>query len=148
MTPVKVEWGKAVTTYPLRGRIETKDETGKPNGWLLAVWNVTEGLPDAYRPDQVYVTAIAPGARKGPHLHKSRTGLFTCIVGDAYLIARISEGVYIRVSLRGQLVRVEPGIPAQLCNDSDSEAVIINMPCPAWQAHAPDEWPVTDWRPE
>ena len=95
----------------------------------------------------MYVTAIAPGATKGPHLHKVRTGLFTCIVGEAHLIARLSDGVYSRVSLVGQLVRVEPGIAAQLVNDTDSEAIIINMPSPSWQEHAPDEWPVTDWRP-
>jgi hypothetical protein len=136
-----------ISTYPLRAPIATKDAEGHSNGWVLPVWNVTEGLPDGYRPDQVYITAIAPGCTKGPHLHKVRTGLFTCIVGEAYLIARIADGVYTRVSLNGQLVRVEPGIPAQLVNESSGEAVVLNMPSPAWRADAPDDWPVEDWRP-
>jgi dTDP-4-dehydrorhamnose 3,5-epimerase-like enzyme len=136
-----------ITVYPLKGRIPTKDGTGEPNGWLQAVWSAADPLPDGYRPDQVYVTAIAPGATKGPHLHKCRTGLFTCIAGSAFLRARLSDGVYTSVSLDGQLVRVEPGIAAQLVNDTDSEAIIINMPSPSWQEHAPDEWPVEGWKP-
>ena len=82
-----------ITVYPLKGRIPTKDGAGEPNGWLIPVWSAANPLPDAYRPDQVYVTAIAPRATKGPHLHKVRTGLFTCIAGEAYLIARPSDGV-------------------------------------------------------
>ena len=136
-----------ITVYPLKGRIPTKDGAGEPNGWVSPLWSAAYPLPDGYRPDQVYITVIAPGARKGPHLHKVRTGLFTCIVGEAHLIARLSDGVYSRVSLVGQLVRVEPGIAAQLVNDTDSEAIIVNMPSPSWQEHAPDEWPVSDWRP-
>ena len=42
-------------------------------------------------------------------------------------------------------VVVHPGTAAALYNDTDEEALVINMPSPAWSKEAPDEWPVEGW---
>jgi dTDP-4-dehydrorhamnose 3,5-epimerase-like enzyme len=135
---------ETISAEPLPERIVTKTKNEILNGWLQPVWNSR----DSYMTfAQIYVTAIAPGCAKGPHLHKIRAGRFTCITGNAHVIARLSPGVYAKVSLMGQIVRIPPGVPAQLVNDGDGEAVIINMPNVAYDPANPDEWPVEDWNP-
>ena len=129
-------------------RIPTTDEDGIPNGYVVTVWNANE-RPEL-RPDQVYVTAIAPHSHKGPHLHKVRRGMFCCIKGNVRLVTRAGK-VYSSVTIgedRKYPVAVIPaGVPACIYNDSDTEALVLNMPSPAWSADALDEWPVEDWNP-
>jgi quercetin dioxygenase-like cupin family protein len=129
-------------------RIETKDEAGKPNGYVITIWNERED--DIVPPAQVYVTAIAPGCRKGPHLHMKRRGLFTCIKGNVKIITRNPEGTY-RVHHSGEThnyrrVEVPPGTVAALYNEGTEDALVINMPTPAWAKDDQDEWPVKGWR--
>lgn len=134
-------------------RIETKDNQGKPNGYVLTLWNIHE---QAWTPDQVYLTVIAPGCSKGPHLHKKRCGRFLCIQGNVTIIMRRynhpqAEGLYYRYRTGEEhgyaLVEVPPGTPVQLVNDGDEPAFVINMPSPAWRRDEPDEWPVENWNP-
>lgn len=126
-------------------KIETKDTAGVPNGWLLPVWNSGE-RPDL-RPDQVYVTAIAPGCRKGPHLHMKRRGMFACVAGSVRIV--YVDSVNKRWS--AELVPgsapfvVNPGSPCALYNFGETEALVINMPSPAWSKEQPDDWPVEFW---
>ncbi len=149
-------------------RIETFDEQHQPNGYVILCWNALEQPGE--RPDQVYVTAIAPGCHKGPHLHKVRCGRFICIKGNVAVIKRYplhgersnrppaTEGLYVgqsgkygyRVEHSGEtrghnLITVEPGIAALIQNIGPEEALVINMPTPAWSKEQPDEWPVEDW---
>jgi dTDP-4-dehydrorhamnose 3,5-epimerase-like enzyme len=127
-------------------KIQTFDAAGKPNGYLIPIWNFTE---DDYRlPEQVYLTVVAPHSIKGPHLHKKRRGLFCCIRGNIRIRKKTKFGY--RELHSGEdndyrLIHVNPGEPAAICNDGDEEALVINMPSPAWSADDPDEWPVEDW---
>lgn len=121
-------------------RIPTKDAQGNPNGWLLPVWNIHEGPSIS----QVYITAIAEGAVKGPHLHMKRRGLFRVIQGDVLLVIRTDNG-YLRVPLEDECVAVPPGMPAALYNVGKGEAMVINMPKPAWRKNDQDEWLVDGW---
>lgn len=164
-------------------KIPTKDDTGKPNGYVVPIWNANE-RPDL-RPDQVYLTAVAPHSQKGPHLHKVRRGMFCCIKGNVRIVTRSESsgaehrfegllsgiadrpctrcgapdrdpihrrGVRVYSSLMtGEahdhaLICVPPGVAACIYNDSDEEALVLNMPSPAWRADAQDEWPVEDWK--
>ncbi len=133
-----------VFTHP---RFITQNPKGKPNGWLVPIFNVHESpIEEAQFPQQVYLTVIAPGEIKGPHLHYSRWGLFTCIKGDARIVVR-EEGRY-EAYLTGEshgfaTVQVPAGIPAALQNIGEEEAYMLNMPSPAWQPDAPDEHPVS-----
>lgn len=128
-------------------RIPTKNASGEPNGWVLPIWNCRES---EYRPDQVYLTAIAPGYSKGPHLHKTRTGYFACISGRVHVTLRNGdqyETYRLGLYNANEPLRVPPGVACELRNVGDKEAVLINMPSPSWSAEEPDEWPVEDWNP-
>lgn len=129
-------------------KIETKDSDGKVNGWLIPLWNALE-RPDL-RPEQVYVTAIAPRSRKGPHLHMKREGRFYVISGEVLMRGRYADGSYGEAVLgAGRVVKTFIalcGNPCALYNYGDTEALVINMPSPAWSAEDPDDHPVTDWK--
>jgi dTDP-4-dehydrorhamnose 3,5-epimerase-like enzyme len=126
----------------------TVDSDGRYNGYLIPIWNALE-RPDL-RPDQIYLTAVAPHSRKGPHLHRKRRGLFCCVKGDVAIRIRDADGSY-RIELTGallgygHLVEVPAGTPCALYNDTDEVALVLNMPAPAWSREDPDEWPVEGW---
>ncbi len=129
-------------------KIPTFDDTGKPNGYVVPAWNVNE-QPEL-RPDQVYLTAVAPHSQKGPHLHRVRRGLFCCIKGNVRVVLR--EGADYVTIHSGEahdytLIHVPPGVPACIYNDSDEEALMLNMPSPAWSKDQQDEWTVDNWEP-
>lgn len=124
-------------------KFTTKNLTGNANGWLVPIFNVheTEIAPEQY-PKQVYLTVIAPGEVKGPHLHKKRWGLFTCVKGNARIIVRTDDGY--EEYLTGEnhefaTIQVPAGIPAALQNIGNEEAFILNMPSPAWRPDDQDE---------
>lgn len=124
-------------------KIETKDTEGRVNGWLCPVWSALDN-PEL-RPDQVYLTAIAPHTRKGPHLHKVRRGCFMVISGSVTIWSRRRDGKYSE-STGERLTVVPPGWACALYNHGDTEALVLNLPSPAWSKEQPDEWPVVDWK--
>src|SRR5690349_8962239 len=97
------------------------------------------------RPEQVYVTTVYPNMSKGPHLHKTRSGLFCCIRGNVKIVLKIGEHYEVFHSGEAhnyRLVPVPPGTPSMIISDSFKESFVINMPNPAWSKDDPDEWPV------
>jgi dTDP-4-dehydrorhamnose 3,5-epimerase-like enzyme len=121
----------------------TKDSNGKPNGFLVPIYNIHDGFfPSGKEPQQVYLTVIAPGAIKGPHLHFIRTGCFTCIKGNARFVLKTEHGyevVYSGESHEYRTVIVPTGIPAALQNLGSEDAYVLNMPNPAWTPDMNDE---------
>lgn len=126
-------------------KIDTFDSDGKPNGWVLPVWS--ELSEPGLRPAQVYVTAISPRTRKGPHLHKERRGVFHCIAGRV-LVRKNYQGDVLDKIIEpgGEYCFVPCGTPAALYNIGDGEALVLNMPNPSWSQENSDEWPVTHWQ--
>lgn len=128
-------------------RIVTKDAEGEENGFLVPIVNVHDAFPDSAQwPKQVYLTVVAPGKVKGPHLHMKRWGLFTCIQGNAKIVVRLDDGYeeYLTgVDHKFRTIQVPAGVPAALQNIGDVDAYILNMPSPAWHVDDQDEHPVT-----
>jgi dTDP-4-dehydrorhamnose 3,5-epimerase len=128
-------------------KIETTNREGLPNGWLVPIFNVHDNFIDsAQHPRQVYLTVIAPGEVKGPHLHLKRWGLFTCIKGNARIVIRVGNGYEEYMTgedYKFASIQVPAGIPAALQNIGSEEAYILNMPSPAWRADDQDEHPVS-----
>ena len=122
----------------------TKDPKNDPNGYLIPIYNIHDKFfPSGEEPQQVYLTVVFPGKIKGPHLHFIRTGCFTCIKGNARFVFKTAEGY--RVILSGEdyeyrSVIVPTGVPAALQNIGESEALILNMPQPAWTPEMNDEY--------
>lgn len=124
-------------------KIITKNKEVQPNGWLVPIFNVHDGLiKTAQHPQQVYLTVIAPREIKGPHLHLKRWGLFTCIRGNAKIVVRTENGY--EEYLTGKdyefvTIQVPAGVPAALQNIGDEDAYMLNMPSPAWHIDDQDE---------
>ena len=127
-------------------KIQTRDKDGSNNGFLVPIFNVHDAfLAPEQHPKQVYLTVVAPGKVKGPHLHLKRWGLFTCVVGNAKIVVR-ENGRY-QEYLTGvdhafRTIQVPAGVPAALQNIGDTDAYILNMPSPSWHADDQDEHPV------
>jgi dTDP-4-dehydrorhamnose 3,5-epimerase len=125
----------------------TSDKQGRPNGWLLPIFNVHDGVvEEAQHPKQVYLTTVAPGSVKGPHLHMKRWGLFTCIRGDVVIVVRTANGYEEYESGEAHefaTVQVPAGTPAALFNPHGVEAWVLNMPAPSWHPDDQDDHPVT-----
>jgi len=128
-------------------RIVTKGNGGRPNGFLVPIFNVHDRMVEAAQhPQQVYLTVADPGEIKGPHLHMKRWGLFTCIVGNGRIVVRGANGY--EEFLTGEdhgfaSVQVPAGVPAALQNIGSGPAYFLNMPSPAWHPDDTDEQAVS-----
>ena len=124
-------------------KIVTKRQDGLPNGYLIPLYNIHDGFfGEGSEPKQVYLTVIAPGEKKGPHLHLIRTGFFTCIKGNIKIVLKTTEGyreLYSGESYDYLSVEVPTGVPALLINLGEGEAFVLNMPNPAWTPGMNDE---------
>jgi oxalate decarboxylase/phosphoglucose isomerase-like protein (cupin superfamily) len=123
--------------------ISTKDRHGDVNGYLVPIYNINEGFLNSNEsPQQVYLTVVAPGAVKGPHLHYIRTGHFTCIKGNVRFILKTSSGYQVIFSgedYQYLTLIVPTGVPAAIQNVGGQPAFILNMPYPAWTPQMNDE---------
>lgn len=121
----------------------TRHKTGEPNGYLVPLYNVNDGFfGKGAEPQQVYLTVISPGEKKGPHLHFIRTGFFTCIRGDVKIVLKTPEGYkefYSGENHDHLSVEVPTGVPALVLNAGEGEAFVLNMPNPAWTPSMNDE---------
>ena len=121
----------------------TYNHVQQSNGYLVPLYNVHDGFfALGQEPQQVYLTVVAPGCIKGPHLHFIRTGYFTCIKGNVRIVVKI-DGKY-QEYLSGEdheylSVEIPRGVPAALENIGNSDAFVLNMPTPAWTPQMNDE---------
>ncbi|MBK8809916.1 MAG: WxcM-like domain-containing protein [Acidobacteria bacterium] len=127
-------------THP---KFVTRDGDGEVNGFLVPLFNEHDGFfAEGKEPRQVYLTTVLPGKIKGPHLHFVRTGFFTCIKGNVRVVLRV-DGDYV-VFLSGESheyrsIEIPTGVPAAVQCLGDEEALVLNMPNPAWTAEMNDE---------
>lgn len=130
-------------------RFQTKDRNGRPNGYLVPLFNVHDKFVEpAQHPQQAYVTVVAPRTAKGPHLHMKRWGLSVCIKGNVKIVVK-NENKY-EEHLSGEdhdyaSIQVPAGMPAALINLSDDDALVLNMPAPSWHEDDQDEHEVQGW---
>lgn len=132
----------SVVTFP-NPKIATRGATGESNGFLVPIFSVhDEKIAPAQHPQQVYLTVVAPGCVKGPHLHMKRWGLFTCIKGNVRIVLKMSHGYDEYVSGEAhefRTVQVPAGVGTALQNIGSEDAYVLNMPSPAWNAIDQDE---------
>jgi dTDP-4-dehydrorhamnose 3,5-epimerase-like enzyme len=132
-------------------RFNTNGGDGRANGFLIPIYNHHDQFIPAERsPKQVYLTVCAAGTRKGPHLHMKRWGYFTCIRGNARVVARFGDEYTVAYTGEDhgyQTIEVPAGVPNCLEAIGDADAFIINTPSPAWHADDQDDHKVTEWNP-
>lgn len=130
-------------------RIETRDRGGRPNGFVVPIYSVHDGFvaPEQY-PQQAYLTVVAPGTTKGPHLHMKRWGLFTCLSGNVKIVAKTDAGYEVHYSGEDHgyaSVQLPAGSPAALVNEGKVPAFVLNLPSPSWHADDQDDHEVVGW---
>jgi len=128
-------------------RIVTKNRSGVPNGFLVPIFNVHDGIINEEQyPQQVYLTVANPLEVKGPHLHMKRWQLYTCVKGNIKVIVR--EGEKYKEYYSGEdhdfaTIQVPAGIPSAVQNIGNVDAYVINMPSPSWHIDDQDDYPVS-----
>ena len=121
----------------------TKSNSGVINGFLVPSYNIHDKFFDNdKKPEQTYLTVITKNSHKGPHLHKIRTGCFTCIKGNVKVVLKI-EGSY-QIYYSGEdhdflSIMIPTGVGALIKNISNEDSYIINTPYPAWTPDMNDE---------
>lgn len=137
--------GARIRTKP-NPKISTKNSRGIENGFLVPIINIHDRFVETNQwPKQVYLTVASPSEVKGPHLHKKRWGLFTCIKGNIKIVIKV-DGIYEKY-YSGEdygftTIQVPPHIPAAIVNIGKEDAYVLNMPSPSWSADDPDEWTI------
>ena len=124
---------ESVASEPAK-RVATYGHDGAENGWLLELYK--DG-----RLTTAYLTACAPGAFKGYHLHRVRAARYVCVRGRMKIILYAGGQRQEHV-----LDAANPGrlfIPANtatgLQNIGDEEAWLINYPDPPYDPNLADE---------
>ena len=123
--------------------IPTVDKaTERGNGVFVPLWRDWDSQY-AIDPKMVYFMTVKKGTRKGPHLHKKRTGYITCLSGKVSLILK-QGGAYERVecdAARPTTVEILPGVGLLAINGGDEDALLLNICSPAWHPDDQDSYP-------
>ena len=122
----------------------TKGHDGVANGYLVPIYNIHDGFfPEGKEPQQLYLTTVLPSMVKGPHLHYIRMGCFTCIKGNIRVVLKMTEGYQVFFSGEDYnylSIIIPTGTPAALQCIGNTEAMVLNMPNPAWTPDMNDEF--------
>lgn len=118
-------------------RVTTSDHDGAENGWLLELFKDGEKTV-------AYLTAAAPGAFKGYHLHRVRAARYVCVRGRMKIILysggpewRREE--HILDAAQPQRLFIPNNVATGLENIGDEEGWLVNYPDPAYDPSLRDE---------
>jgi dTDP-4-dehydrorhamnose 3,5-epimerase-like enzyme len=125
ITDVSSEAAKRVTTF---------DHDGNENGWLVELYK--DGAKTI-----AYLTAAAPGAFKGYHLHRIRAARYVCIRGRMKIITYADgrRDEHVLDAAIPQRLFIPPNVATGLQNIGDEEAWLINYPDPPYDPGIEDE---------
>lgn len=115
-------------------RVVTFDHDGRENGWLVELYK--DGQKTT-----AYLTAAAPGAFKGYHLHRVRAARYVCIRGRMKIIlyANGRREEHLLDASEPRRLFIPPNVATGLQNVGDEEAWLINYPEPAYDPSLEDE---------
>lgn len=132
MSTVRTEPAKKVTTFDL---------TGKENGFLIELFKNKE----TGEKTEAYLTAAAPGAFKGYHLHRIRAARYVAVKGKMRITTYEHDGSKwnktetILDSTNPTRMYIPKDIATGLENIGDDEAWLINYPDPPYDPEIKDE---------
>lgn len=117
--------------------IQTRNRYNQINGYLVPIIDIKDGfLPAEQFPRQIYLTVVNPGEIKGPHYHKERYAMYTCIKGNIKVILKIGDGyetLYSGEDHDYATLWVPAGVPTAVINlEKDVPSYIINAPNPSF----------------
>ena len=125
-----------ISTEPAK-RVTTYDHNGNANGWLLELFK--DGPKTV-----AYLTAAAPGAFKGYHLHRVRTARYACVRGRMRIILfsggpqwKREEHILDASSPSRLFIPID--VATGLENIGDEEGWLVNYPDPPYDPDLKDE---------
>lgn len=119
-------------------------------GVMIPIYRDWDSLIPGYKPAMVYATTIGPCMKKGPILHKKRSGYMTAIGGEA-VIEYLEDGHIKNINLsvddsHVRVVFIPPETPIRIVNNSKTEvSTVINLPNIAWHPENQDTEKFEDW---
>jgi dTDP-4-dehydrorhamnose 3,5-epimerase-like enzyme len=126
-----------VSTEPAK-RVITRDHAGNENGWLLELFK--DGPKTT-----AYLTAAAPGAFKGYHLHRVRVARYVCVRGRMRIILYVRKGdawvreEHIMDAAEPSRLFIPINVATGLENIGDEEGWLVNYPDPPYDPDLKDE---------
>ena len=125
MDEIAVEPAKKVTTY---------DHDGRENGWLIELYK--DGPKTT-----AYLTAAAPGAFKGYHLHRVRSARYVCVRGRMRIILydRGRRTEHVLDAGEPHRLFIPANVATGLENIGEEEAWLVNYPDPPYDPDLKDE---------
>ena len=110
-------------------------------GEMVPIYKDWEAWHEGYNPKMAYITSIAPETSKGPILHRRRRGFMMAFRGDVTVECLVENEIK-EYNLRNEAnekfaLIIPAGVPNRICNASQEEAIILNLPDKAW--HPDDE---------
>ena len=122
-----------ISTEPAK-RVTTYGHDGVENGWLMELYK--DG-----RLTTAYLTATAPGAFKGYHLHRIRAARYVCVRGRMTIITYTAgkRAEYTLDAAVPQRLFIPPNVATGLQNAGDEEGWLINSPDPPYDPGLNDE---------
>lgn len=123
----------------------SKNQDGEDNGYVIPIVDIKDEFPALGRfPHQVYLTVVAPGEIKGPHHHKIRYAMYTCIKGNIKVVVKNQDSYEVYYSGEDHdyaTIWVEEGLPTALVNlENVRESMIINTPNPSFRECPEDDY--------
>ena len=121
-------------------KVQTRDNERNDNGFLIELFKDKE----TGQKTEVYLTAAAPGAFKGYHLHRVRAARYVAIKGIMKITLYKpgdpnSKEEHILDSKTPTRLFISKDIATGLENIGDEEAWLINYPDPAYDPSLVDE---------
>ena len=115
-------------------KVVTYDHAGRENGWLVELYKDGEKTT-------AYLTAAAPGAFKGYHLHRIRAARYVCVRGRMKIILYVDgkRQEYVLDAASPQRLFIPPNVATGLQNIGDEEAWLVNYPDPPYDPSLSDE---------
>jgi len=129
-----------VQTEPAK-KITTHDHSGKENGFLIELFKDKE----TGEKTEAYLTAAAPGAFKGYHLHRVRAARYVALKGKMKITTYEYDGTKwnksetILDAANPTRMFIPKDIATGLENVGEEEAWLINYPDPAYDPSLKDE---------
>lgn len=126
-------------------KVETRNQKGKPNGWLLEVMSDRDGFTKHIK-GQVYLTVAEPGEFKGYHLHAQSDYFVTCLRG------KIKEIIYKSRTKKQEIkmgdgdfktVFLPKGYPHAIQNTGKESAYVLVYRYPAWDPDVKEQLDIT-----
>lgn len=126
-------------------RVETKNQKGTPNGWLLEVISDKDRFTKHLQ-GQVYLTVAEPGEFKGYHLHAQSDYFVTCLKGTVKEIIYKSRTEKQEVTMGDddfKTVFLPKGYPHAIQNIGKEPAYVLVYRYPAWDPKIHEQLDIT-----